>query len=59
VDCCAGDIPTELILVNSFIEHDVPSDARLAQINSSRVHAEEQRIAELVTLTKELTPIPE
>jgi hypothetical protein len=37
----------------------VPSDARLAQINSSRAHAEEPRIAELTTLTKELTPIPE
>jgi hypothetical protein len=32
----------------------VPGDARLAQINSSRARAEEQRIAELATLTKEL-----
>jgi hypothetical protein len=51
--------PTELIEVNSIIEHDVPSDARMAQINSSRAHAEEQRITELATLTKELIPIPE
>jgi hypothetical protein len=37
----------------------MPSDARLAQINSSRAAAEEQRTAELATLTKELTPIRE
>jgi hypothetical protein len=37
----------------------VPSDARLAQINSSRARAEEQRIAELATLTKEFIQIRE
>jgi len=37
----------------------VPSDVRLAQINSSRARAEEQCITELATLTKELMPIPE
>ena len=53
------DIVTELIEVNSLTEHDRAQRCALGAVNSPRAGAEEQRIIELATLTKELMPIPE